>query len=111
MSEEQKQPKPTDAVLGGTTPPFRGAVLGGIQGVKKKLESSDQAVRVEALQKAIDYGEEGLKLLREATVEDREAVAIHSNTPVEALQSLAQDKNVFVRLRVYTNPNTPLTLL
>ena len=64
MSEEQKQPKPTDAVLGGTTQPFRGAVLGGIQGVKRKLESSDQAVRVEALQKAINYGEEGLKVLR-----------------------------------------------
>jgi len=30
MSEEQKQPKQTDAVLGGTTQPFRGAVLGGV---------------------------------------------------------------------------------
>ena len=111
MSEEQKQPKPTDAVLGGTTQSFSGKVLDAVQGVKKKLESSDQAVRVEALQKAIDYGEEGLKLLREAALKDKIAVAEHPNTPVEILHSLAQDKDGVVRWKVAENPKTPVEIL
>lgn len=51
------QPRPDDAVLGGQTAvPAYGAVLGGIEGVRHRFKSSDESVRIGALQTALNYG-------------------------------------------------------
>lgn len=57
------QPREFDAVLGnGTIPPFQGVVLGGIEGVKSRLNSSSPEARIVALREALNYGEAGLDL-------------------------------------------------
>ncbi len=68
MSE---QPREFDAVLGGNNPPpVMGVVLGGIEGVKRRLESEIVDVRIKALSDALNYGEAGLDLVIEALEDD-----------------------------------------
>ncbi|MEM7714275.1 MAG: hypothetical protein AAF349_11995 [Cyanobacteria bacterium P01_A01_bin.68] len=65
MSENQ--PREFDAVLGGNTPPpVTGVVLGGIEGVKRRLESESFNVRLQALSDALNYQEAGLNLVIQA---------------------------------------------
>jgi formylglycine-generating enzyme required for sulfatase activity len=67
MSENPNQPKEYDAVLGGQNPPpINAAVLGGIEGVKKRLASSSLEVRINALSDAVKYGDQGLDLVLQA---------------------------------------------
>jgi hypothetical protein len=67
MSDRTNEPKEFDAVLGGEAPPpISGVVLGGIEGVKSRLKSSDFDVKVAALEDAINYGDVGLDLVIEA---------------------------------------------
>ncbi|MGB3653282.1 MAG: hypothetical protein WBA41_18960 [Rivularia sp. (in: cyanobacteria)] len=62
MSENQ--PREFDAVLGGNTSPiFTSAVLGGIEGVKQRLQSRNVDVRFDALWDALNYEEAGLDLI------------------------------------------------
>lgn len=62
--ENQNQPREFDAVLGGQAPPpTDGVVLGGIEGVKHRLKSSDVEVQITALTEALNYGEAGLDLV------------------------------------------------
>ncbi|MEM6754937.1 MAG: HEAT repeat domain-containing protein [Cyanobacteria bacterium P01_C01_bin.38] len=64
MTNNQNQPNQYDAVLGGNSPPpIHGAVLGGIEGVKRKLASSDIDVQISALKEALNYGDVGLDTL------------------------------------------------
>lgn len=71
MTNNQNQPKQYDAVLGGNSPPpIHGAVLGGIEGVKKRLASSDVDVQISALNDALNYGDEGLDLVIQALEND-----------------------------------------
>ncbi|MGL5060686.1 MAG: formylglycine-generating enzyme family protein, partial [Microcoleus sp.] len=67
MSENPKEPREYDAVLGGqnTTPPDA-AVLGGIAGVKSRLASPVVEARIAALSAALKYGEAGLDLIIQA---------------------------------------------
>jgi len=61
MTEKHNQPREYDAVLGGKNPPpINAAVLGGIEGVKKRLTANDELVRVEAIRDTVKYGEAGL---------------------------------------------------
>ncbi len=60
------QPRPDDVVKSGKSdqkPPPSGAVLGGLEGVKRDLPSISDEVRIAALKEALKYGEEGLKLV------------------------------------------------
>ncbi|WP_322744719.1 formylglycine-generating enzyme family protein [Cuspidothrix issatschenkoi] len=51
-------------MLGGNSPSLEGAaVLGGIEGVKLRLQNPDSKVRIAALQQALNYGEQGLDLV------------------------------------------------
>jgi len=60
-------PRPDDAVLGGEVSlPVCGVVLGGIEGVKQRLESKDVEQRLAALKDALDYGKAGLELVLES---------------------------------------------
>ncbi|MGB3759976.1 MAG: HEAT repeat domain-containing protein [Rivularia sp. (in: cyanobacteria)] len=71
MNSNKNQPREFDAVLGGNTPPpVTGVVLGGIEGVKRRLESEIVDVRVKALSDALNYGEAGLDLVIEALEDD-----------------------------------------
>lgn len=66
-----QQPREFDAVLGGNNaPPVTGAVLGGIEGVKRRLESEIVDVRIKALSDALNYQEAGLNLVIEALEDD-----------------------------------------
>ncbi|MFN5952825.1 MAG: formylglycine-generating enzyme family protein [Dolichospermum sp.] len=59
-----QQPREYDAVLGGNSPSLEGAaVLGGIEGVKLRLQNPDSKVRIAALEQALNYGEQGLDLV------------------------------------------------
>ncbi|MEM9925841.1 MAG: hypothetical protein AAF915_19170 [Cyanobacteria bacterium P01_D01_bin.50] len=67
MNNSQNQPREFDVVLGGENPaPVTGVVLGGIEGVKRRLESDDEEVRIAALWNALNYGETGLDLIIQA---------------------------------------------
>jgi len=59
-----QQPRPDDAVLGGQSQaPLDAAVLGGIQGVRQKLVSDNEAVKKEGILQALNYGEKGIEAL------------------------------------------------
>ncbi|OBQ29724.1 MAG: Sulphatase-modifying factor protein [Aphanizomenon flos-aquae MDT14a] len=59
-----QQPREYDAVLGGNSPSLEGAaVLGGIEGVKLRLQNPEPQLRIAALNQALNYGEQGLDLV------------------------------------------------
>ena len=61
------QPKEYDAVLGGQLQfPVNGVVLGGIEGVKRRLTLEAIEPRLAALKGALKYGDAGLDLKIEA---------------------------------------------
>lgn len=72
MNDNQNQPTEYDAVLGGIAPfaPSQGAILGGMQGVKHRFDSSNIEARIAALSEALNYGEEGLNLVI-AAIDDK----------------------------------------
>lgn len=67
MANNLNYPKEYDAVMGGTNPPpIYGAVLGGIDGIKKRLASSVVEGQIAALSDALNYGDIGLDLALQA---------------------------------------------
>ena len=78
MSDNQ-QPKPYDAVLGGQNqPPEGAAVLGGIEGVKRKLSNPNPQIRIAALHQALNYGEPALDLIIEALQDELPEIQIQA---------------------------------
>ena len=64
---ENQQPGNYDAVLGGKNPPpIYGSVLGGIEGVKRRLSNPVVDVKLAALSDALNYQEAGLDLVIQA---------------------------------------------
>ena len=64
MPNNPNQPREYDAVIGGQTPPpVSGVVLGGIEGVKRRLLSNNLEAKMAALTEAINYGDAGLELV------------------------------------------------
>ena len=72
MNSNSNQPKAYDVVLGGqSSTPMSGAVLGGLAGVKRRLEIHPNSPylieqRLNALKEALNYGKTGLSLVIEA---------------------------------------------
>ncbi len=67
FNAKDNSPRTDDAVLGGeVSPPVGGVVLGGIEGVKRRLGSNAIEQRLAALQDALNYGKTGLELVLEA---------------------------------------------
>ncbi|MGB5962140.1 MAG: WD40 repeat domain-containing protein, partial [Coleofasciculaceae cyanobacterium] len=72
MNSNSNQPKAYDIVLGGqSSTPMNGAVLGGLPGVKRRLNNSRNSPhlieqRINALKEALNYGKSGLSLVIEA---------------------------------------------
>ena len=74
MTENPNQPKDYDAVLGGNTPAYSGVVLGGIEGVKWRLENAQFELKVAALSEALKYGHSGLDVVLQALRNESGAV-------------------------------------
>lgn len=75
MNNNPNQPKEYDAVLGGQAPPpVQGAVLGGIEGVKRRLASPIIEARIAALSEALKYADAGLELAIAALKEPEKQV-------------------------------------
>ncbi len=71
MTENSRQPKPDDAVLGGQNyQPINAAVLGGMEGIKRRLKSGDVEQKIAALPETLKYGQNGLELLIQALRDD-----------------------------------------
>lgn|GEM_PF-2849728 len=66
MEQDSKQPREWDTILGQIPPhPADAVVLGGLQGVKQRLTSDVEDIRIAALKDALNYGVAGLKLVRQ----------------------------------------------
>ncbi len=64
MSNHPNQPRLDDAVFGGQAPPpINAVVLGGLEGVKRTLSGTSVDHKLKALNDALKYGKEGLKLI------------------------------------------------
>jgi WD40 repeat protein len=64
MNRNQNQPLPYDVVLGGKSPPpFRGVVLGGMDGVKWRIQNSADEIKFTALEDALKYSDRGKSFL------------------------------------------------
>lgn len=64
MSNNHNHPRDFDSVLGGNfPPPIDSVVLGGVEGIKRRLSNPVTQTRTAALLEALNYGEEGLNLV------------------------------------------------
>jgi hypothetical protein len=96
------KPREFDAVLGKQLQtPIYGLVLGGIEGVKRRLESADIPEKIIALKDALNYGEAGLNLIIQALSDKKWKVR------QAAYLLLEPRKEVFVKnkLQEYTENN------
>lgn len=67
MTNNSQTPGEYDAVLGGNSPPpIYGAVLGGIEGLNRRLEIGNTQQRIDSLPDALKYGDAGIDLLIDA---------------------------------------------
>jgi hypothetical protein len=68
-------PRNSDAILGGQTPPpSQGAILGGIDGAKQRFANEAISAKLSALSDAFQYGEEGIALALKALQDPAEEV-------------------------------------
>ncbi len=92
MSENQ--PREYDAVLGGNQAPVDGVVLGGIEGVKRRLANSDVKARVAGLYQALNYGDAGLDLIIQALWNDVRQVRTIAYSLLEEREEIAAKQTV-----------------
>ncbi|MBP0016396.1 MAG: GUN4 domain-containing protein [Cyanobacteria bacterium SBLK] len=77
MPKISPQPRKDDPVLGEiASTPANASILGGIEGVKKRLAGSDERERLAALEDALNYDEEGLQIVIAALQSDCIAIEI-----------------------------------
>ncbi|EAZ90317.1 hypothetical protein [Crocosphaera chwakensis] len=70
MNKQNRKPTKYDLVLGGNNPPpIDGVVLGGIEGVEKRLSSKNFEAKLAAVTEALKYGDKGIELIID-TLED-----------------------------------------
>ncbi len=75
MTHNPNQPREFDAVLGSQLPAPDGiAVLGGLEGVKRRLASATVEQRIAALKEALNYGSPGLDLVIQALKDEAKQV-------------------------------------
>jgi hypothetical protein len=73
MSETN--PRESDLILGGQNPPpVDAAILGGLAGVKQRLESESIAERLRAVNSAVQYDNDGINLIFQALIDEAEEV-------------------------------------
>jgi hypothetical protein len=74
MIENTNKPQEYDAVLGGNSPAYSGAVLGGIGGVKWRLGNENFELKLLAISEALKYGNAGLDVLMQGLRKESGAV-------------------------------------
>ena len=74
MSENTNKPQEDDAVLGGNSPAYSGAVLGGVGGVKWRLENGKFELKLLAVSEAVKYGNAGLEVVMQGLRKEPGAV-------------------------------------
>ncbi|MEH1884243.1 hypothetical protein [Nostoc sp.] len=78
MNNNSNQPGEFDAVLGGEQQNQNyGVVLGGIEGIKNRLNSEDDEVRIAALEDALKYGDVGVDLIIEELYNSSDKIHDH----------------------------------
>ena len=99
MSKNSDRPRVYDAVLGGQEKAPPGAVvLGGLEGVKRRLANPVVEQKIAALEEALKYGEAGLELVIWA-LEDKlwkvrqAAYALLATRPEPIVQEILQEYN------------------
>jgi hypothetical protein len=71
MNKISEKPQAYALVQGGIKPDKYAGVLGGLEGVKSRLSSPLDSVRISALYEALKYGKEGLKLIFDRLKNDK----------------------------------------
>jgi len=111
---ENQQPGKYDAVLGGKNPPpVTGVVLGGIEGVKRRLSNPVTDVKIAALNDALKYGDVGLELVIKALQQEKKIVQrsayklLRKREEAQVKQALEQYKPwyIFERSQEYAGYN------
>ena len=102
MPENPNQPREYDAVLGGQVQlPKNSAVLGGIEGVKRRLAiATSVEQQIAAFAEALKYGEAGIKLVFQIVNPESEKLQI-------AVSSLL-GQQALEKVRLYLRSDTPL---
>jgi COMPASS component SWD3 len=106
MNSNSNQPKAYDAVLGNqSSTPMNGAVLGGLPGVKRRLEIHPNSPylieqRLNALKEALNYGLDGLSVVIEALNDQswqmqRMAYSLLQNNPEAIVIKALQEYNPY----------------
>ncbi|MBD2458030.1 hypothetical protein H6G80_28690 [Nostoc sp. FACHB-87] len=97
MKENYNRPRVYDAVLGGQeNAPAGAVVLGGLEGVKRRLANPIIEQKIAALEEALKYGEAGLELVIWA-LEDRlwkvrqAAYSLLASRPEPIVQEILQE--------------------
>jgi len=107
---ENQQPGKYDAVLGGKNPPpVDSAVLGGIEGIKRRLSNPVVDVKLAALSDALKYEEAGLDLVIKALEDKSKRLERHAykllkkrkETQVKQALEHYQPWDLFERLQGY----------
>ncbi|MFL9460596.1 HEAT repeat domain-containing protein [Scytonema tolypothrichoides VB-61278_2] len=77
IPDNQNQPSKFDVVLGDRAPlPIGDVVLGGMEGVKRRLKSTVVEARLTALGEAFNYGEAGINLIIETLKDESKQVRL-----------------------------------
>lgn len=99
MIENPNKPQEYDVVLGGNAPIFNGAVLGGVGGVKWRLENAKLELKLLAISEAIKYGNAGLDVVMQGLRKESGAIyqLLWQQTTVDIKQAL-QDYTIANRL-------------
>jgi hypothetical protein len=129
-------PRESDLVLGGQDPPpIAAAVLGGLAGIKQRLESESIAVRVQALNNTIQYGKDALDLVVRSLADPAEEIrklaskllgnlleeaeknelfrilANDTDSQPQLLAEISRSKDLITVKNLANNPNTPPDVL
>lgn len=103
MVEYPNQPKINDVILGGQPKELMTAsVLGGLLGVKLRLASSSDPVRIAALKEALRYGQQGSDLVLQIIKTETGAVQQAAWNLLFALGTQTTQQELFKHLQVFT---------
>jgi len=106
MTANSNQPNPNDAVLGGQGFPLNSGVLGGLEGVKQRLTSESEEIRMAALDEVLNYGQPGKDVLRQVVKNET------SDLQLIAYNLLSQqvDEKEKQELQTYLSPELQIDL-
>lgn len=101
MVKDFEEPREFDVVKGGQAPPpVSGAVLGGIKGLRQRLTSDNEQVRLDAMANAANYGNEGIDILVKALKDTSLQVRVHAYKILKQLNQAESEIAKGIRLNV-----------